>query len=346
MDNGVSDMAQVLNVTATYFEMSAKLTKESFNLLKNFSMLVLHAIKYGVNKNIENSKGKVGINRMKSLTNNYAYARTSKNKDIEKEFIKLCKQHGIPVTKCKGVKDSGEYHWIYPSEFAPVMESVMEYMQEYAAKKFEKDGMSKEDAEKKAKSENRTESENEIAKDLGCELPPAEFQKEFFKTVATPEEKEYYKQLEKKKPQISESKKSELKNAIKRNTNRNKSKRFEREGLYTVTFSKDQIVGTVTKDNQRFVKVRFEKDFGQAFLVNEKYMTKVGDKFQGAFSKDGNITTYNLRDNSERTMKFSEFLKENQSTRAASKTTARSKSENKTATPLPDKKPKTKGNKL
>ena len=223
------------------------------------------------------------------------------------------------------------------------MESVMEYMQEYAAKKFEKDGMSKEDAEKKAKSENRTESENEIAKDLGCELPPAEFKQKFLETVATPEEKEYYKQLEKKKPQISESKKSELKNAIKRNTNRNKSKRFEREGLYTVTFSKDQIVGTVTKDNQRFVKVRFEKDFGQAFLVNEKYMTKVGDKFQGAFSKDGNITTYNLRDNSERTMKFSEFLKENQSTRAASKTTARSKSENKTATPLPDKKPKTKG---
>lgn len=310
MDNGINDMAQVLNVSATYLEMSVKATKAGINLLKNLMMLMIHAIKYGYDKKLENSKGKVGSNKMNKLTKNPAWTKTTKDKDCEKAFLKLCRQHGIPVNKAKGLKESNVTHWIYPAEYSAMMESVMSFMQEYTAKKYEKEGMSKEDAATKAKEENRCESPEEAAKDLGCDLDHKEFKKQFLEQIATPEEKEYYEKLEKKRPQLNDAKKNEIKKAVKANENREKTNDFERKGMYSVVFNKDQIIGTVERNKEKYVKIRFENDYGQAFLVAENNVAKYGDKLYGGFDKNGDITIYDLKNNSEKTVKFKDFMKD------------------------------------
>lgn len=323
MDNGINDMAQVMNVTATYFELSVKATKGGINLLKNLAMLIVHAIKFGYEKHLENAKGKVWERSMNKITKKPTYVHTTKDKDCEKAFLKLCKQHGVPVTKVKGLKDSEVTHWIYPAEYSSMMESIMELMQEYTTKKYQKDGLSKDEAEKKAKEENRSETAEEAAEDLGCNVPHSEFKQKFLETLATPEEKEYYAELDKKKPQISENKRKEIKQAVEKNENREKSYKFERDGMYTVSFKSDQIIGTVERNHEKFVKVRFENDYGQAFLINEKNIVKDGNKLQGAFKKDGNITVYDLKSNSEKTMKFKEFLSENEQSKTGEKSKER-----------------------
>lgn len=310
MDNGINDMAQVLNITANYFELSAKATKEAINLLKNLGMILIHSIKYGHDKYLENDKGKVFKGTMNKLTKNPTWTKTTKDKDCEKVFLKLCRQHGIPVCKAKGLKESNVTHWMYPAEYSAMMESVMEYMQEYTAKKYEKKGMSKEEASTKSKDENRCESAEEAAKDLGCDLEHKEFKKQFLEKIATPEEKEYYEKLEKKRPQLSDAKKNEIKKAVKANENRNKTNEFERKGMYSVVFDKDQIIGTVERNKEKYVKIRFENDYGQAFLVAENNVAKYGDKLYGGFDKNGDITIYDLKNNSEKTVKFKDFMKD------------------------------------
>lgn len=313
MDNGLNDMAQVLNITENYFELSIKLTKEGLNLIKNLGMLMLHSFKYAHDKKLENVKGKVGKNTLKKLTKNIAWTRTSNDDLLNKKFLKLCKQHGIPVTLCEGLKDSKENHWMYPAEYSSMMESVMKFMQEEATKKFQKDGLSKEDAEEKANAENRTENPEEAAIDLGCDMPHEKFKQRFLETMANPEEKAYYDELNKKKPLINDKKKTEIKNAIQKNEDHNKSKRFEASGMYSVAFKKDQIIGTVEKNNEKYVKIRFENDYSQAFLVNQKNIARNGNQFYGAFDKDGDITIYDLKNNSEKTIKFNEFMSESKS---------------------------------
>lgn len=95
-----------------------------------------------------------------------------------------------------------------------------------------------------------------------------------------------------------------------KNENRRKSNKFDRDGMYTVIFDKDQIIGTVERNNEKFVKIRFENDYSQAFLVNKKNIVKYGEKLYGAFERNGNITIYDIKNNSEKTMNFKDFIKE------------------------------------
>lgn len=333
MDNGINDMAQVLNITANYFELSVKATKGGINLAKNLIMLIVHAIQYGKEKHLENAKGSVKLKSLHKITKNPTWVKTTNNKDCEKVFLKLCKQHGVPVTKVTGIKGSNVTHWLYPSEYASMMESIMELVQEYTAKKYQKEGLSKEEAEKRAKDENRTETAEEAAEDLGCNVPHSEFKQKFLETVATSEERDYYAQLDKKKPQISENKRNEIKRAVEKNENRERSYKFDREGMYVVTFRSDQIIGTVERNHEKFVKVRFENDYGQAFLVNQKYIVNDGNKLHGAFKNDGDITVYDLRSNSEKTMKFKDFLSENKQSKTGE--THREKAQTKSTQSIP-----------
>lgn len=310
MDNGINDMAQVLNITANYFELSAKATKEAINLLKNLGMILIHSIKYGHDKYLENDKGKVFKGTMNKLTKNPAWTKTTKDKDCEKVFLKLCRQHGIPVCKADGLKDSNVTHWMYPSEYSAMMESVMEYMEEYATKKNVKEGMSDDEASKKASDENRCESAEEAAKDLGCDLDHKEFKNKFLIKIATPEEKEYYRNLEKKRPQLSESKIIDIKKAVQTNENRKKVNDFEKKEMFSVEFNKDQIIGTVERNKEKYVKIRYENDYGKAFLVAENNVAKYGDKLYGGVDKNGDITIYDLKNNSEKTVKFKDFMKD------------------------------------
>ena len=336
MDNGINDMAQVLNITANYFELSIKATKGGINLAKNLVMLIMHAIKYGQDKRLENKKGEVKLKKLQKITKNPTYVQTTNDKDCEKVFLKLCKQHGVPVTKVTGLKDSKVTHWLYPSEYASMMESIMALQQEYVTNQYQKKGHSKEEAEQRAKEENRKTTAEEAAEDLGCNMPHKEFKMKFLEQLATPEEKAYYEELDKKKPQISENKRNEIKRAVEKNENREKSYKFNREGMYVVTFRTDQIIGTVERNHEKFVKVRFENDYGQAFLINQKHIVKDGNMMnmlQGAFQHDGDITVYDLRSNSEKTMKFKEFLAENKQSKTGE--THREKAQTKSAQSMP-----------
>lgn len=140
------------------------------------------------------------------------------------------------------------------------------------------------------------------------------------------------KKWTKKKPQISENKRNEIKRAVEKNENREKSYKFDREGMYIVTFRTDQIIGTVERNHEKFLKVRFENDYGQAFLINQKHIVKDGNMMQGAFQQDGDITVYDLRSNSEKTMKFKEFLSENKQSKGE---THREKAQTKSAQSMP-----------
>ena len=55
------------------------------------------------------------------------------------------------------------------------------------------------------------------------------------------------------------------------------------------------------------MKVRFENDYSQAFLVNKKNIVKYGEKLYGAFDRNGDITIFDIKNNSEKTMRFNDF---------------------------------------
>lgn len=310
MDNGINDIAQTMNVTINGMTFAAKATKESIKMLKNLLMLIVHAGKWTYNKKLENSKGKVSMKKMDKLTSSPAFVRVFDDPEYKKQFVKLCKQYRIPVTEMKGVTDSKVVHYLYPSEYAQKMESLMKFMTDWATKENKKKGMSEQDAKKHAADNNRTETIEEAGKDLGCDMPHEEFKQKFFDVVATPEEKQYYAALEGEKSKIGEEKKTEIEKAVAKNENRRKSNKFDRDGMYTVIFDKDQIIGTVERNNEKFVKVRFENDYSQAFLVNKKNIVKYGEKLYGAFERNGNITIYDIKNNSEKTMNFKDFIKE------------------------------------
>lgn len=310
MDNGINDIAQTMNVTINGMTFAAKATKESIKMLKNLLMLIVHAGKWTYNKKLENSKGEVSMKKMDKLTSSPAFVRVFDDPEYKKQFVKLCKQYRIPVTEMKGVTDSKVVHYLYPSEYAQKMESLMKFMTDWATKENKKKGMSEQDAKKHAADNNRTETIEEAGKDLGCDMPHEEFKQKFFDVVATPEEKQYYAALEGEKSKIGEEKKTEIEKAVAKNENRRKSNKFDRDGMYTVIFDKDQIIGTVERNNEKFVKVRFENDYSQAFLVNKKNIVKYGEKLYGAFERNGNITIYDIKNNSEKTMNFKDFIKE------------------------------------
>lgn len=326
MDNGLSDMAQVMNVTATYgdiaVKLSAMITRNTVNAVKNLCMLIFHSF-------LENKKGKTSLWTMNKLTKNPDFVHIYNDKEFEKNFLKLCKQHGIPTTKVKGLKDGEITHWIYPKEYASLMESVMQQMTEYGQKRFQKEGLSADEAKRKAEETNRKETLEEASQGLGCDMPHKEFKKQFLEKLATPEEKTYYAELDKKKPKISDDKKKEIMQAAKNNESRNKSNKFEQDGLYSVSFTKDQIIGTVERNHEKFVKVRFENDYSQAFLVNLKNLVKLGDKLHGAFNKDGDITLYNLKDHSEKTVRFKDFISGNTQSKTESTTRTRERANTK-----------------
>lgn len=310
MDNGINDIAQTMNVTINGMTFAAKATKESIKMLKNLLMIIVHAGKWTYNKKLENAKGEVGMKKMDKLTSSPAFVRVFDDTEYKKQFVKLCKQYRIPVTEMKGVTDSKVVHYLYPSEYAQKMESLMKFMTDWATKENQKKGMSEQDAKKHAADNNRTETIEEAGKDLGCDMPHEEFKQKFFDVVATPEEKQYYAALEGEKFKIGEEKKTEIENAVAKNENRRKSNKFDRDGMYTVIFDKDQIIGTVERNNEKFVKVRFENDYSQAFLVNKKNIVKYGEKLYGAFDRNSNITLYDIKNNSEKTMNFKDFIKE------------------------------------
>ena len=310
MDNGINDIAQTMNVTINGMTFAAKATKESIKMLKNLLMLIVHAGKWTYNKKLENSKGEVSMKKMDKLTSSPAFVRVFDDPEYKKQFVNLCKKYRIPVTEMKGVTDSKVVHYLYPSEYAQKMESLMKFMTDWATKENKKKGMSEQDAKKHAADNNRTETIEEAGKDLGCDMPHEEFKQKFFDVVATPEEKQYYAALEGEKSKIGEEKKTEIEKAVAKNENRRKSNKFDRDGMYTVIFDKDQIIGTVERNNEKFVKVRFENDYSQAFLVNKKNIVKYGEKLYGAFERNGNITIYDIKNNSEKTMNFKDFIKE------------------------------------
>lgn len=310
MDNGINDIAQTMNVTINGMTFAAKATKESIKMLKNLLMLIVHAGKWTYNKKLENSKGEVSMKKMDKLTSSPAFVRVFDDPAYKKQFVKLCKQYRIPVTEMKGVTDSKVVHYLYPSEYAQKMESLMKFMTDWATKENQKKGMSEQDAKKHAADNNRTETIEEAGKDLGCDMPHEEFKQKFFDVVATPEEKQYYAALEGEKFKIGEEKKTEIEKAVAKNENRRKSNKFDRDGMYTVIFDKEQIIGTVERNNEKFVKVRFENDYSQAFLVNKKNIVKYGEKLYGAFDRNSNITLYDIKNNSEKTMNFKDFIKE------------------------------------
>lgn len=335
MDSGINDMAQTMNVTINGIELTAKATKEAINFMKNLLMLIVHAVQYGNNKRLENAKGEVNAKKLDKISKNQDFVRISNDPESREKFLQLCKQHRIPVAEVKGIENGKYIHFLYASEHSQKIESVMEFMQEYATKKFQKEGMSKEDAEKKAKDENRKESKEEAGMDLGCNLPHEEFKQKFLAEHATKEEKEYYAALEKREPQIDEQKKTEIKKAVDKNENRRKSHKFENDGLYTVIFDKDQIIGTVERNNENFVKVRFENDYSQAFLVNKKNIVKYGEKLYGAFDRNGDITIFDIKNNSEKTVRFNDFMSEsekyNTANRSDEKSQSKSQSQGKSA---------------
>lgn len=310
MDNGINDIAQTMNVTINGMTFAAKATKESIKMLKNLLMIIVHAGKWTYNKKLENAKGEVGMKKMDKLTSSPAFVRVFDDTEYKKQFVKLCKQYRIPVTEMKGVTDSKVVHYLYPSEYAQKMESLMKFMTDWATKENQKKGMSEQDAKKHAADNNRTETIEEAGKDLGCDMPHEEFKQKFFDVVATPEEKQYYAALEGEKSKIGEEKKTEIENAVAKNENQRKSNKFDRDGMYTVIFDKEQIIGTVERNNEKFVKVRFENDYSQAFLVNKKNIVKYGEKLYGAFDRNSNITLYDIKNNSEKTINFKDFIKE------------------------------------
>lgn len=337
MDNGINDIAQTMNVTINGMTFAAKATKESIKMLKNLLMLIVHAGKWTYNKKLENSKGEVSMKKMDKLTSSPAFVRVFDDPEYKKQFVKLCKQYRIPVTEMKGVTDSKVVHYLYPSEYAQKMESLMKFMTDWATKENKKKGMSEQDAKKHAADNNRTETIEEAGKDLGCDMPHEEFKQKFFDVVATPEEKQYYAALEGEKSKIGEEKKTEIEKAVAKNENRRKSNKFDRDGMYTVIFDKDQIIGTVERNNEKFVKVRFENDYSQAFLVNKKNIVKYGEKLYGAFERNGNITIYDIKNNSEKTMNFKDFIKESDektSTRSNERTQTKA-SESKSGQSIP-----------
>lgn len=307
MDNGINDMAQVLNVSERYFELSIKLTKGGLNMFKNFLMLLKHAFDKHYEKNLVNSNGKVKMKKLRKISTNLQFCRIPNDKESIEHFIKLCKKHGIPVTKLDGMMDSKITHFAFPAEYAGMMESVLAFMQKYETQKNEKEGLSKAEAEVKAKEESRIETAEEAAKDCGCDMPHEEFKQKFLEKH--PEEKAYYNSItDKKKDVISIEQKKEIKTALKRNENRSKSRKFEKENRFFVDFSKDQIIGKVERDNNKFIKVRFENDFSKAYLVDVKSITLNGNKMRGAFSTEGNITVFDLKNNVEKTVKFKDFI--------------------------------------
>lgn len=335
MDNGINDIAQTMNVTINGMTFAAKATKESIKMLKNLLMIIVHAGKWTYNKKLENAKGEVGMKKMDKLTSSPAFVRVFDDTEYKKQFVKLCKQYRIPVTEMKGVTDSKVVHYLYPSEYAQKMESLMKFMTDWATKENQKKGMSEQDAKKHAADNNRTETIEEAGKDLGCDMPHEEFKQKFFDVVATPEEKQYYAALEGEKSKIGEEKKTEIKKAVDKNENRRKSHKFENDGLYTVIFDKDQIIGTVERNNENFVKVRFENDYSQAFLVNKKNIVKYGEKLYGAFDRNGDITIFDIQNNSEKTMRFNDFMSEsekyNNANRSDEKSQSKSQSQGKSA---------------
>lgn len=83
------------------------------------------------------------------------------------------------------------------------------------------------------------------------------------------------------------------------------------------------------------MKVRFENDYSQAFLVNKKNIVKYGEKLYGAFDRNGDITIFDIKNNSEKTMRFNDFMSEsekyNTANRSDEKSQSKSQSQGKSA---------------
>lgn len=342
----MGDMAQILNVTAEYLNISGKLTKELLNFLKN-AFLIMYS------SHLNNSSGKVGKRKMDKISRDKDGNLRPQDcvkvaPENEKAFLKMCTKHGIPVAKVKSINEDCN-RFIYPMEYSNLMESVMDIVRKTAIKNNNNKNESLDETTKRVNSENQLIPLKEGFKDLGCDMPHEEFKKKFIEKFATPEEKEYLENLEKKRvlPEVVEINR-EINIAISKNESKSRKNRFERDGMVTVAFKKDQIIGTVEKDNKKYAKISFENDPSQAFLVAEDNIVKYGDKLYGGFKKDGNITVYDLKNNSEKTVKFNEFIKNADKQYSSEHKKSNTKSKGATSKSLPGSsgaKPKIKGGK-
>ncbi len=264
--------------------------------------------------------------KSKKLPENIEFVRVSNDDKIKNHFKSLCKKAGIDITEVPGLKKSDVSHFIYDAKCTQKMEGILEKLHDFVEKIFKKDGVSKDEITRL----NRKESIEEAGRDLGCDMPNKEFKEKFFSSLATPQEKLMYTEVDKKKQNLSTDKKEKVQKAVNRNGNAHRAEKFKLDGMYSVAFNKDQIIGTVERNNEKFLKVRFENDYSQAFLVNEKNIAKKGDTLYGAFTRDGDITIFNLKRNSEKTVSFKKFMSESETkSTAKSEDRTKNKSESK-----------------
>lgn len=178
MNEGTGELGQVLSVEVEGIKMALNLSKGALKIAARLCMFLFHLLKDG---KYRKEMGKTNIKNLKSRSGGGELVPLTMTEDSYQLFQKYAKSRGIlfhgakPLPSAKG---NGNRQVLICSCDVPATQDLLAQIKEDIVKRSVKKGMSKEEAERDFDANNRFETMEEFAENVGVMTPQETFDRD------------------------------------------------------------------------------------------------------------------------------------------------------------------------